>query len=249
MIASLHFCVRLADRTDLIRFGDGDLCIVDRFCRRFLPESDDVARFVGDVRHVDVDEAEADFFQLALDVAGDRLQKLVAVGVDLLDVHGGDDQAQLAEDDVLGELLDLVHFEVAQPFRRILHDGGLGGDADREDRRNVDADILPREGALQVYRNGQRRQIEVGKRLHERPDERRAAVDTLGAAGVARLIRADFTVDDHDFIGRALFVAGRDHKKQHDEHEHHNDDEYDDPGLHTILSLSEFLFTKFVLSC
>ena len=46
---------------------------------------------------------------------GRRLQELIPVGVDLLDVHSGDDQAELAEDDVLGQLLDLLEL---QPSRR-----------------------------------------------------------------------------------------------------------------------------------
>ncbi len=236
--ALFHLCVRLADGTDLVCLGDGDLRVVDRLCGGLLPEGDDIARFVGNVGNVHVDEAQTDLFQLALDVAGDGFEKLVAVGVDLFDVHGGDDEAQLAEDDVFGEFLYLVHLEVAQAFRRVFHDRGLGGDADGEDGRNVYADVLPRQRALEVDADGQRRQVEVGERLHERPDEGGAAVDALGAARVALAVCPDLTVDDHDLIRRALFVAGGDHEEKHEDHKHRHDNEYDYPGLHSFFLLS-----------
>ena len=139
--ALLHFGVRFADGTDLVRLGDGDLRVVDGFRRRFLTQSDNI-------RNVYVDETETDLFEFSLDVAGDGLQKFIAVGVDLLDVHGGDDQAQLTEDDIFREFLYLVHFEVAQALGRVFHDRRFGGNADREDGRHVDTDILPRQRAL-----------------------------------------------------------------------------------------------------
>ena len=89
----------------------------------------------------------------------DRNIRSAAKSVDLFDVHGGDDQAQLAENDVFGQFLYLLHFEVAQAFGRVFHDRRLGGDADGEDRRHVDADVLPRERALQIHADGKGREV------------------------------------------------------------------------------------------
>ena len=73
---------------------------------------------------------------------GRRLQELIPVGVDLLDVHSGDDQAELAEDDVLGQLLDLLELQAQQALGGVLHDPRLGGDAHGEAAGDVDADVL-----------------------------------------------------------------------------------------------------------
>lgn len=103
-------------------------------------------------------------------------------------------------------------------------------------------DILARKRALQVDGDGNGRQIEIGIRLHERPDKRRAAVDTLRAAVVSFFIRADFTEDDHDLIGRALLVARDEHQEHHEQHEHHDYDEYDDKRLHISLLIFDLSF-------
>lgn len=106
--------VGLADGALALLLGDAFLRVVDGLGRRFLTERDDVARFVVDVRHVDVDQAQTDFFQLGLDVPADLLEELIAVGVDLLDVHRCDDDTKLTEDDVLGKLLNLAQLQSQQ---------------------------------------------------------------------------------------------------------------------------------------
>ena len=85
---------------------DLDLGLVDRARRVLFAQRINVTRIVGDVLNVDVDQAQADLAQFDLDAIGDVGHQLVAVGVDLLDRHGGDDHAHLAEDDVLGQFLD-----------------------------------------------------------------------------------------------------------------------------------------------
>ena len=52
----LHLRVRLTDGTFLVLFGDGNSRLVDGFGGGFLAERDDIARFVGNIRDVDVDE-------------------------------------------------------------------------------------------------------------------------------------------------------------------------------------------------
>ena len=51
-------------------------------------------------------------------VGRDVGQEFVAVGIDLLDIHHGDHEAQLSENDVFGDLLDLLGVLSEQPSRR-----------------------------------------------------------------------------------------------------------------------------------
>ena len=81
--------------------------LLDRLRGRLLADGLDVARLVGDVGDVDVDQHQADLPQLRLQRVLDGFEELVAVAVDVLDLHRGDHLAELAEDDVLGLLLDL----------------------------------------------------------------------------------------------------------------------------------------------
>ncbi len=71
----------------------------------------DVAGLVGDVLDVHVDQAQADLLQLDLDAVRDVLDQLVAVGVDRLDGHRGDDHAHLSEDDVARQQFDCAQFQ------------------------------------------------------------------------------------------------------------------------------------------
>ena len=71
--------LRFADRAVALFLGNALFGVVDGFSRRFLAERGDVARFVGNVGHVDVDKAQTDFFELAFNIARDRFQELVAV--------------------------------------------------------------------------------------------------------------------------------------------------------------------------
>ena len=152
---------------------------MDSLRRRFLTKRRDIARFVADIRHIYVDEPQADFFQLGFHVAGNRLEEFIPVCIDLFDVHRRDHKTQLAEDDILGKLLYLVHRETQQAFRRVLHHALLRRDPHRKDRRHVDSDILARERVFQVYLNGKRRQVQILVCLDYGPYERRAAMDTF----------------------------------------------------------------------
>ncbi len=73
-----------------------------------LADGVDVAALVGDVGDVDVDQHQADLLQLRLERALHVLQERVAVAVDVLDPHRGDHLPQLAEDDFLGLLANLL---------------------------------------------------------------------------------------------------------------------------------------------
>ena len=97
-----------ADLARLLLLGHVDPGLLDRLRRRLLADRLDVADLVGDVGDVDVDQHQADLLQLRLQRVLDVLQELVAVAVDVLDPHRGDHLPQLAEDDFLGLLLDLV---------------------------------------------------------------------------------------------------------------------------------------------
>ena len=152
--------VRLADLTVALLLGHLDLGLVDGAGRGLLAEGVDVAGLVGDVLDVDVDQAQADLLQLDLDPVGDVLDQLVAVGVDLLDRHGRDHDAHLAEDDVLRQFLHLRLAQPEQAFGGILHDARLGRDPHREGRGRVDPDVLLRQRPLEADVDRHRGQVE-----------------------------------------------------------------------------------------
>ena len=197
---------------------------VDGLGGRFLTKGLDVAGLVADVGDVHVNEPQADFPQLALHAGGHGFQEFVAVGVDFLNLHGGDNQTHLAENDVLSQLLYLHQLQTQQPLGRVLHGARFGGNADGKPGGHVDADVLAGQGIFQIHADGHGGQIHVLVRLDDGLDERGAAVDAFGAAGGAVLVGADFTVDDHDLVRGALLVA-LDQEQQQGE-----DDDDDDAG-------------------
>ena len=156
----------------------------------------------------------------------DRFQELIAVGVDFFDLHGGDDQTELTEDDVLGKLLNLAQTKTQQTLGGVLHDARLGGDTDRKTGGNIDTDVLTRQGVGQVYVDGNRREVEVLVILDDRPYKSRAAMDTFGRHALAVLVVADFTVDNHDLVGRTFAVPRQDDSK-HAEDQQSDDRESD----------------------
>jgi hypothetical protein len=177
-----------ADFTVAVGLGDLHLRFRDGLRGGLLAEGVDVARGVGDVLHVHVDEAQADLLQLDLDPGGNVRDELVAVGVDFLDVHRRDDDAHLAEDDVLRELGDVLHRETEEAFGGVFHHPGLRGDPHGEGRGRVDADVLFGKGSLEFDVDGQGRQVEELVILENGPDEGRSPVVAL-----CRLARADLS--------------------------------------------------------
>ena len=151
----------------------------------------------------------------------DCFKEFVAVGVDLFDLHGGDDQTELTENNVLGKLLDLTQTETQQTLRGILHDARLGGNTDRKAGGNVDSDILTGKRVCQVDIDGNRRQVKVLIVLNHRPDKSRAAVNTLGRHTLAVFVIAYLTVDDHDLV-RGTLAVPRQHDGKHAENEQRN---------------------------
>ena len=126
----LHLCVCFTDRTVSVLLSNALLSVVDSLCSGFLTESCNVSGLVADIGYVNVDKAETYLLKLGLNVGADSRQELISVGVDLLDVHGCDDQTELTENDILGELLDLGELESKQTLSSVLHNTGLGGDTD-----------------------------------------------------------------------------------------------------------------------
>ena len=104
------------------------------------------------------------FLQLRLERVLDVLQELVAVAVDVLDLHRGDHLAQLAEDDVLGLLADLA--AVVRPSRRMAAfciTLGRGADGHGEHAGHVDADVLHRQRAAERNLDLHRLQAQVAR--------------------------------------------------------------------------------------
>ena len=191
-----------ADGAALVFLRDFDLRVVDGAGGGFLAERVDVARLVFDVADVAVDHAQTDFVQLDLDALGDGGDELFAVVVDLLDGHRGEHDAHLAHDDFGGELLNLVKRTSEQARGGVLHHLGIGGDADRERRRRIDADVLAGERApqLDVERDG--REVEILVALQNRHHKGRA---TMVASG--REAAGDLAVNHQDFIRRTHAIA------------------------------------------
>ena len=152
---------RRTDGTVSVSLGDRDLCVVYRLCGSLFTERGNIPALVVDIGHVDVYQAQTDLFELCLNVARNRIKELVAVGVDLLDVHRGDDKTKLTEDYILGKLLYLGKLETEKALGCVLHHADLGRNTDGETRGNVNTDVLVRQRVRQINRDRQRRQIEI----------------------------------------------------------------------------------------
>jgi hypothetical protein len=206
-------------RAALVFLRHADLRVVDRLGGGLLAERVDVAGEVLDVANVAVDHPQADLVELDLDALGDRGDEFLAVVVDLLDGHRGEHDAHLAHHDLGRQVLDLLGRAAQEPRRGVLHDLGVGRDADGERRRGINADVLARERALELDLDVHRREVQVAVALEERDHERRAAVIALGGLAVGQL-----AVHDQDAVGRTHAVA-RDQRDDDDQEE--DDDEAD----------------------
>ena len=168
--------------------------MVDRFGGSTASEGDDIARLIFDIADVDVNEIKADFFKLAGNGFVHFGEEGLAVLVDLLDLHCGNNGTHLTENDVLRLVFNLRAGESKQTNGRVLHDalgvGNCGGNGGRDGY----ADIFLRERVLQIDWNHERFEIEIGKILEQRPDESRAAVDTFGRT------TAGLAIDHQNFI-------------------------------------------------
>ena len=107
----VHLGVGFTNRTITVLFSHAAFCIVNRFCSCFTSESGNVAGFVADVGDVYVDQAQTDFLQFGFYVTADFFQKLVAVSIDFLNIHGCDDQTELTKDNIFCQVLDFAEFE------------------------------------------------------------------------------------------------------------------------------------------
>ena len=206
----------LTDFTETVLFGDALLGLVDGLGGGFLTERLDVARLVADVGHVDVDQLQTDLSQLSLDVGADVGQELIAVRVDLLDVHRGDDEAQLTEEDVGGNVLNVVRVLAEQAFGCVGHALRFGGNTDGESAGHIHADVLLTQRVGQVTLDGDGREVEEGVVLKHGPDEGGAAVDTACGADAPLFVATGFTVNDQDFVRRTAFVTRKDRSERHE---------------------------------
>ncbi len=154
--------------------------VVDGLGSSFLTQRLDVAGLVADIGDVHVDELEANLAQFGLYVGRYAGQEFIAVGVDFLDVHGGNHQTQLAEEDIGGDALDAVGAEAQETLGGVGHHLGLGADTHGEAAGNVYADVLLGQGVLEVALNADGLEVEVCIILEDGPDERGTAVDATG---------------------------------------------------------------------
>ena len=216
----IHARLGFTDRTVALLLGHAFLSVIDRLGGGFLTQSRDITRLVADIGYVDVDQAQTDLFQLGFHVAADGGKELVAVGVDLLNVHGSDDQTKLTEDDILGQLLNFGKLQTQEALGGVLHNAGLGGNTYREARGNVNADVLTGKCIFEIHLNGNGRQIQIGVRLKHRNDKLGATVDALCTAVGSVLVFTNRTVNDHDLVRGAFFVpcADPDNERHHDKH-------------------------------
>ena len=235
--------LRFTDRTVAILFGNRLFRIVDRLGGRLFTQRFDIPRLVGDIGHIHVDQPQTDLFQFGFHIVVHRFHKLVAVGIDLFNIHGRNDQTQLTEDDVLRQLLHLNHFQPQQPLGGVLHSTRLGGDPHRKPRGHIHADVLVRQRVGQIHVDGNGGQIQIIKRLDHRPDERRATVDTPCRARRPVFVGADFTVDDHNFVGRAPAVPRQQHQQQRKQQHPDHDQQDNNIARHT----NSFFLSVFIL--
>ncbi len=212
----------LAGGAVALLLGHVDLGPVDRLRRGSPADRHDVPALVGDVADVDVDQLEADLVDLLADVLVDQGHELLAVLVDLLDRQGGDDQAKLAENDVLGLVADLAIIEGEQTLGRVVHQHGVDGDAHRERRGYVDPDVVHGQRAFEGNVDDERLEAQVLVVLDEGQDEGAAAVEASGRLGAA-----DAPVHHEHPVARAPLVAGRDEGDGEDEQQEDRADRAD----------------------
>ena len=102
--------------------------LVDGFGCCFLPDGFDVAAFVVEVFDVDVDNGQTNFFHFSGDGIIYFGHECLSVLIDFFNLHGCNDCAHLAEDDVLCLALNLIAGKAQEADSRVLHDAGLIGD-------------------------------------------------------------------------------------------------------------------------
>ncbi len=103
--------LRHANFAEFLLLGHVAAGFLDRFRGGLASDRLDVAGTIRDIRDVDVDQHQADLLQLRFDRILNVLQKLLAVAVDVVDVHRRDHLPQLPEDDVFGLLFDVRRIE------------------------------------------------------------------------------------------------------------------------------------------
>ena len=214
---------RLARGAVALLLRDLDLGAVDRLGGGALADRLDVAALVRDVADIHIDQLEADLVDLLLDIGVHERHELLAVLVDLLDRKRGDHEAELAEDDVLRLVADLVVVEVEEPLRSVVHQHGIGRHADGEGRRHIHADVVERQRARERNVDHHRLERQIRPVLDERPHERAAAVDA--AAGAAA---ADAAEDHEDAVRRAAAIAAGDERGRHHDDEQRRECEQDE---------------------
>ena len=109
-------------------FGHVDRCLVHGFSGSFLADGFDVAAFVVEVFDVDIDNGQTNFFHFSGDGIINFGHECLSVLIDFFDLHGCNDCAHLAEDDVLCLALNLIAGQAQKADGCVLHDAGLIGD-------------------------------------------------------------------------------------------------------------------------
>ena len=193
-----HTHLRLA-----ILGGDGDFRILAGAGGGFLREVLDVVGLVGDIADVHIDEVETHCPQLLANKHSYVFLESFAILVDLLDLHLGDHEAQLAEDDFAGQLLDVRLAHPEKTHGGGVHHRGIRIQRHGEGAGHIDADVVGRQRAAQVHLQlyGLKRHELV--RLNDRNDESTTTVQSLG-----RLATCDLAVDDKDLVGGAFLIPG-----------------------------------------
>ena len=187
--------VRNLYRTELLLLLNVSLSLVLRLRFCLLTEVDDIVGGVADVADVDVHQIQTELAQLGVDIILHLGEELVAVGVEFLNGHVGDDETHLSVNDVGDEVLLVVHRESEHTLSGVLHHFGVGADGNGDGRGHVYADVLRRDGAreLAVYLHRLHREEVVA--LDDRPHEGSSAVVEL-----RRLRSAGLTVNDEHLV-------------------------------------------------
>jgi hypothetical protein len=100
--------------------------IVNRFSRSFFSKRIDITRLIVDIGYVYVDEFQAYFFQFRFHIRGNRSKEQIAVAIDGFNIHGGNNQAQLPENNVFSKVAYGFLRQTQKPFGRIVHNVGFG---------------------------------------------------------------------------------------------------------------------------
>ncbi len=176
--------------TNFFLLCNTNFSFVNGFCSSFFTQGLDITRLVSNICNVYVYQSQTDFFQFTIHVFRNIIQKLIAVGVNFFNRHGGNYQTQLTEKNIFGQILNIFRIQSQQTFSSCVHVFGFGRNGNGKTTRHVDTNVLTAQCIGQIGFDRKWFQIQKCIILNYRPNKSTASVNTFGRSA------ACFTVNN-----------------------------------------------------